>query len=237
MQSVFIFDIDDTMYDQQSAFGKAIHSLDIPNNKILDISHLYQLMKEYGDETFSLGFDKTKLKQMHIYRIKRSLLDYDVEITDAQAIKFQMNFDKYQDEIQLFPTMDNLLDVLVKKNQILGIITNGTYRDQSKKIEQLNLEKWFPRNNIVISEELGISKPNKDIFQYFERKISLPSKIENFYYIGDNYLNDIVGPKTVGWNTIWVNYRNYQKPKACLADYIVETPDELSTIISKIIFN
>lgn len=66
IQSVFIFDIDDTMYDQQSAFSKAIHSLDIPNDKILDISHLYQLMKEYGDETLSLGFDKTKLKQMHI---------------------------------------------------------------------------------------------------------------------------------------------------------------------------
>ncbi|MDN6345341.1 MAG: hypothetical protein L0J87_11275, partial [Tetragenococcus koreensis] len=76
MKNVFVFDIDDTLYDQLHAFKRAIKNLQISSQNDLDISSLYQLMKKYGDETFSsTGFDQAKLRSMQIFRIKRALQD------------------------------------------------------------------------------------------------------------------------------------------------------------------
>jgi putative hydrolase of the HAD superfamily len=179
-------------------------------------------MKEYGDEAFSEGFDKKKLKAMQISRIQRALQDYNIQITEEQAIQFQLDFEDYQNEIQLFPKMEELLDLLVNEQQIIGIITNGTIKKQSKKITMLNLDKWFPQNRMFISEKVGISKPEKFIFEQFEKKL--------------DYQNDIVGPKSVGWHTIWVNYRGYREEKESLSDYIVHSPDELLSVVQRLVY-
>lgn len=236
MKNVFVFDIDDTLYDQLHAFKRAIKNLQISSQNDLDISSLYQLMNKYGDETFSsTGFDQAKLRSMQIFRIKRALQDYGVKITNEQALNFQLDFEKYQNDIELFPKMEELLNLLVAKEQVLGIITNGTVDKQLKKVKALKLGKWVPKNNILISEAAGVSKPEKAIFKCFENKLFLPLEKQNVFYVGDNYLNDIIGPKSVGWNTIWANYREYNKPIECVADYIVQAPKSLYTTITKLI--
>ncbi|GAA3012775.1 HAD family hydrolase [Tetragenococcus solitarius] len=235
MKRVFVFDIDDTLYDQLRAFKRAVENLQIGNQKALDIPSLYQLMKKYGDETFSsTGFDKEKLREMHVFRIKRTLQEYGIKINSKQAMQFQLDFEEYQNDIELFPRMEELLDLLVAEKQVVGVITNGTIDKQVKKIKALKLHKWIPKNNILISESIGVSKPKKSIFKCFEKALSLSSKNE-IYYIGDNYLNDVLGPKAVGWNTIWVNYREHNKPIGCKADYIVQDPKSLYGLIAKLI--
>jgi len=234
MENIFVFDIDDTLYDQLHAFRRSIENLRISDKNGLDISVLYQLMKKYGDETFSsTGFNQTELRKMQVFRIERSLQDYDIYISDNQALKFQLDFEKYQNDIELFPKMKELLNLLTKKNQTIGIITNGTIDRQSKKIKKLDLENWVPKNNILISEEVGISKPEKCIFKCFEDRLSLT--LENkIYHIGDNYFNNIVGAKTVDWDTIWVNYRKYSIPNECVADYIVEDTESLYVTVKNL---
>lgn len=236
MENMFVFDIDDTLYDQLHAFERAINNLNI-NNKHLDILRLYHLMKEYGDESFSsTGFDQKKLERMQIFRIQRALWDYDIEITNKQALEFQMSFENYQNDIKLFPKIEELLNLLITKKQTLGVITNGTLKRQRKKIKALQLEKWISQDHILISEEAGVSKPEKSIFEIFENKITSSFKKENIFYIGDNYINDILGAKSVGWQTIWVNYRNYDKPKECVADYTAQTTVDLYYIITELLY-
>ncbi|GEQ38492.1 MAG: HAD family hydrolase [Tetragenococcus koreensis] len=237
MEDIFVFDIDDTLYDQLHAFERAINNQKINNNKDLDISKLYYLMKKYGDETFSsTGFDQQRLEKMQIFRIQRALQDYNIEITDKQALNFQTVFENYQNDIELFPKMEKLLNLLIAKGNTLGIITNGTLKRQSKKIKMLNLEKWIPWNNILISEEVGVSKPEKLIFKKFEERLSISPMKQNIIYIGDNYLNDISGAKSAGWQTVWVNYRNYDIPKECETDYMVQKPEDLFYITIDLLY-
>lgn len=237
MEDIFVFDIDDTLYDQLHAFERAINNQKINNSKDLDISKLYYLMKKYGDETFSsTGFDQQRLEKMQIFRIQRALQDYNIEITDEQALNFQTDFENYQNDIELFPKIEELLNLLIAKGNSLGIITNGTLKRQSKKIKMLNLEKWFPWNNILISEEVGVSKPEKLIFKKFEERLSISPMKQNIIYIGDNYLNDISGAKSAGWQTVWVNYRNYDIPKECEADYMVQKPEDLFYIAIDLLY-
>lgn len=234
MTKLFIFDIDDTLYDQQEAFEKAVAKIEIDARKKIDTVKLYQLMKVYGDETFSIGFELEKLRTMQVDRIQRALRDFDVKISDQTALNFQLNFEKYQTNIQFFPMMTELFDYLKVRQQKLGIITNGTLYKQKQKVDKLKLNKWIPEDLIVISETVGISKPERAIFEFFEQKLPWITK-EDIYYIGDDYLNDVVGPKSVGWQSIWVNYRSYSIPDVCLADYVVSSPVKLYATIQNIV--
>lgn len=235
MKKAFVFDVDDTIYDQQNAFKRAFDKQFSAYNDVVDDVDLYKLMKEYGDESFaSTGFDSGKLRRMQIHRIKRALEDYDIKITDKQALRFQLDFENFQNDISLFPFMKSIFDELTRAGVPLGIITNGTIKKQSKKIEQLGLNNWFPEENIIISEEIGVSKPKRKIFENFEETLKLPS--EEIFYIGDNFLNDIVGPKSLGWKTIWVNYRSQRLiDKSIVPDYSVFSPVELYKTIMELI--
>ena len=53
------------------------------------------------------------------------------------------------------------------KNQglFLGIVSNGRESVQQKKIDKLGIREHFGPKMILISESVGVKKPNKAIFQ------------------------------------------------------------------------
>ena len=227
---LFVFDIDDTLYDQQAAFIRAVQSIDIAKEHV-DFVDLYKLIKIYGDESFSQGFNQNSLQKMQVYRIKRALKDYEIQISDKKALKFQEAFESYQNEIELFDGITDIFDFLVDNKQQIGIITNGTIVRQSRKIARLGLHNWISDCRILISEEVGISKPQRAIFSFFENTLEDILTKDKIIYIGDNYENDMIGAKSVNWKTIWTNYRNYPIDESNAADFIVQTPKELFQVI------
>ena len=56
---------------------------------------------------------------------------------------------------------------------------------------------------------MGISKPNKAIFTALEKKLMRQTK--EYYYIGDNYDNDVVGAFNMGWQPIWLNHKQEKR--------------------------
>ena len=72
---------------------------------------------------------------------------------------------------------------------------------QNRKIDALDIRKYF--EIIIISEDVGMKKPDKNIFirTCNELKI-MPSEA---IYVGDNYEIDIVGAINAGLKAIWLN--------------------------------
>lgn len=236
MIKAFVFDIDDTIYDQQKAFRRAFERQF--NNLIdeIDTVNLYRLVRAFGDETFSTGYDKTNLRKTQVHRIKRALWEYEIAISEVEALGFQEHFERYQEDIDLFSEIPQLFESLVANEMGLGIITNGTNKRQSKKIEHLGLEKWIPAEHMLISQEVGIAKPSKDIFRQMEFKLSLSAS--DIIYIGDNYQNDIVGAKSAGWQAVWANYRGFVMTDVGLnPEYTVSSPEELAVVIRGLVKN
>lgn len=228
-----IFDIDDTLYDQQKAFNQAL-DVCLPTyvNKV-DYVNLFRTMRDYGDESFSLGYELSNLRKMQIYRIKRALGDYRIDVSDDLAIKFQLTFEGYQEEIELFTEMPSIFEKIRAKGLAIGLITNGTARRQSQKIEKLGLKEWMPGNHMLISEEVGIAKPQSGIFELMAHDLSIANS--ELLYVGDNYTNDIIGGKLAGWQTIWVNYHQSTKPIGVIeADYTVRSPKELADLLERV---
>ena len=62
------------------------------------------------------------------------------------------------------------------------------------------MEKYITRT--IVSEEIGVNKPNIKLFDYAIRETGATSP---YLMIGDNGRTDIYGAMKAGWYAIWMN--------------------------------
>lgn len=108
----------------------------------------------------------------------------------------------------LFPHAHETLTYLADK-YTLHLISNG-FKDSSQlKISGCNLGGYF--QNIIISEDVGVNKPDSQIFKH---AIELAGgTIEESVMIGDSIEADIRGAMGVGMDAIYFNPFGLDKPE------------------------
>lgn len=232
MQAIF-FDVDDTLYDQlrpfKQAFEKHFDFNDVP------LEPLYTTSRKLSDEVFHLVENgQMDIQEMHVYRIKQALAYFDKDISYKEAVMFQKDYENFQEAITPFPDVIDLLELCCQNKVAMGIITNGPLVHQKRKIEQLGIINWIPIENIIISSEVNVAKPDTRIFRLAESKVQ--STNEQIYYVGDSFKNDIIGAKKAGWKTIWYNHRHHKKlPNTVNSDYTITSKNKLFEISRKIV--
>lgn len=221
MIQAVVFDVDDTIYDQQEPFRRSIHQL-FPLVIEEDMAPLYIRFRHHSDTTFEKTITgEWTLAYMRCFRIKASLSDLDYpDITDEAALAFQQVYEQALDEIVMHPEVERTLDYLKVQNIPLGLITNGPTDHQYKKIKQLNLEKWVPSERIIISQAAGYQKPDPRIFELAENLFNFEPTTT--LYVGDSFENDVVGAKSRDWHALWFNHRERQLPTDAQALHDVE---------------
>ena len=105
---------------------------------------------------------------------------------------------------QQAPLMDGVMELLGGLNGRfhLGIITNGLADVQHPRLEKSGLKPYF--SPIIISQEIGVSKPNPGIFDAAFAQMNQPAKSE-VLIIGDSLSSDIIGGINYGIDTCWFN--------------------------------
>jgi len=98
------------------------------------------------------------------------------------------------------PNTINILNT-IKKHVDIAIITNGSTQRQKAKIMNTNLNSCF--DIIIISEEVGISKPDKRIFELALNKLNVQP--EAALFVGDDLEKDIGGCQNANIKGIWFN--------------------------------
>ena len=93
----------------------------------------------------------------------------------------------------------------------VGIITNGAHDEhtdsQLSKVRHLGLSERI--QSLTISGEIGVRKPNLEIFKLAcERADVLPKEA---VYIGDTIQNDIVGANRAGMTSIFINRKSEER--------------------------
>lgn len=82
-----------------------------------------------------------------------------------------------------------------------GILTNGFLETQKLKCDQFGF--WDSARKVVISEEVGVMKPDRRIFDHMRGEIPA----EKVLYVGDSLHSDIRDGAAAGWRTAW-----YRRP-------------------------
>ena len=225
-----IFDVDDTLYEQIVPFENAYRSL---FDMDIDMEEFYLLSRYYSDIKFEASRNgEMTMDEYHIYRIQEAAKDLGVFLTDEQALNMQKEYKKNQQKLQMSNITISILELAKENNAKLGIITNGPSEHQWSKVKALGVERWIDKENIIVSGDYSINKPDVRIFEIMQEKLQLPNDF--LYYIGDSIENDIVGANNAGWKSIWINRYKQKSSKEVDIYKIAENNNELFEIIEKI---
>ena len=135
-----------------------------------------------------------------------------------------------EDEIPFEDALDTL-ESLKEQGYKLGIIANQS-AGTAQRLENWGLLKYF--DVVSASAELGVSKPNKLIFEKAIELAGVPAY--NAVMVGDRLDNDIIPAKAMGMKTVWIRkglsiYQNIEFGKN-IADWVVDTLSDLKAIFS-----
>ena len=117
---------------------------------------------------------------------------------DVMADDFVAGFAAFGD---LYPESRGVLDELAAVAS-LALITNGLSEVQRPRIDRLGIEKYF--DAIVISAEVGVTKPGPRIFDLAFDRLGNPPK-GTAVMVGDSLSSDIRGGADYGIATCWYN--------------------------------
>lgn len=233
-----LFDIDDTLYDQVVPFEKALKKI-FPGLTGVSSEDLFQRRSYHGEISFRkvLNQEMTQ-EEMYRYRVQKPLAEFGVTVSDEEAMAFQEAYEQSQRELELSETMEQLLNRCQESGVLLGIITNGPAKHQRHKADILGMNRWIPAEYTIVSGEVGIVKPDLRIFRLAEERMNLSG--HEIWYVGDSFPNDMLGARTAGWRTIWLNRRRKALPKTeeeggWQPDYEIHTDEELQAVMDKIL--
>lgn len=197
------FDIDNTLLDDRHAVKQACSAIHKKfGDKIeIHIDNFLKIWNEAIEEYIELylegkiTFQEQRMKRVaKVFELDESQMSHEV----ADKI-FQVYLQEYENNWRLFPDVKLCLEEL--KNETLGIISNGDFDQQSQKLKNLDIWKYF--KTVVISSKVGRSKPDSRIFEFACDSIS--SKPENCIYVGDKLEEDARACEKIGMIGIWLN--------------------------------
>ena len=199
------FDLDRTLWDFDAAAEVAferiyeqyhLKDLGIPSaHEFHEVYHplnerLWELYRE--DKITKDDLNRTRfLKPLEHYDI------HDIELADHLSMDYVYWSPRI---VRLVPGTMELLDYLKPKYH-LHLITNGFQEVQDTKLSLSGLKPYF--ETLTVSEEVGVKKPNPEIFHYALQKAH--AKAEESIVIGDEMAVDIDGARAAGIDQIFFN--------------------------------
>ena len=101
---------------------------------------------------------------------------------------------------RLFDGVEETLAELKKRGYRLAVLSNWDSRLRLL-LHRLELDRYF--EDFIISVEVGVEKPNPEIFRFAERQLGLSAG--EIIHIGDSEHHDADGAAAVGWPVILVD--------------------------------
>lgn len=117
-------------------------------------------------------------------------------------------------------------------NVKMGIITNGFLTMQPLRLTHTKTEKFF--EFMLTSEEVGIPKPQKGIFEAALEKMQTFGFIDRsqVLMVGDGLYSDIAGGINAGIDTCWFNPKGDENPSGFKPTYEIQHLSELIKLIA-----
>jgi HAD hydrolase, TIGR02254 family len=166
--------------------------------------------------------DKDKLK---VLRFEKIIEEFGLEYDSIEVSKLYLK--KLGEGVFPFEATEKLCEYLHSKYKV-GVITNGIKEVQHSRIKNSTIAKYIDK--IVISEEVGVNKPDKRIFECAMEYFGISDK-KSAIMIGDSLEADIKGAQNAGIDTCWVNFKNIVNDTGSVPKYEVKKLEELFEIL------
>ncbi|MCC2337348.1 HAD family hydrolase [Bacillus tropicus] len=207
---MIFFDVDGTLLDYEAAERNGIidffqvYSTIFSGNELEATQVWHELSEEYFNKFLSKELSFQEQQGMRMYQLFKT---YGVNVSPEESQhRFNQYIELYKKNWALFEDVLYTLQTLQQRGHSLGIMSNGDYEQQIEKLTALNILQYF--KYIFTSSELGISKPDPEIFHKAVLQLNLEMK--DCYYIGDRLETDAISSTAAGMQGIWLNRDNSQ---------------------------
>ena len=199
------FDLDRTLWDFETNAYKTLSELyeehALRKKGISDVDVFIDNYKMHNERLWELYRDgKVEKDVLRSRRFKLTLQDFGIDDDCLASELGDQYIQKCPLKTHVFPFTYEVLDYLKDKYH-LHIITNGFEEVQYVKLEQSKLLHYFEQ--VVTSEQVGVKKPNPEIFRY--ALVKAFCKPDESMMIGDDLPVDILGAKAMGMHQVYFN--------------------------------
>lgn len=123
-----------------------------------------------------------------------------------------------------FRNVQKVLETLHHMGIKLGLISNGKRQFQRENLNALGIADYF--DTILISEEVGLRKPDPQIFQMGLDNLSISA--EESIFVGDHPENDIMAARDAGMLGLWKRDEYWMEAEA---DFTINDLYEIVAIV------
>ena len=197
------FDLDDCLFDSTGLSErarvkgiKAMISLGLKIDYEKAKTLIQEIVIEYGSNS-SKHYDYFLRRLNEIENVSISLNDQYKYIAAAVMAYHKEKIDS----IRLYEDVQYCLVNLKERGIKTVIISDGIPIKQYEKILRLGIDKFS--DYIIISDEIGIRKPNPKLFDYFLNKYNI--KPNEMIYVGDNIFKDIKPANINGVLSVYIH--------------------------------
>jgi putative hydrolase of the HAD superfamily len=207
------FDLDHTIWDFDKNAQETLNELYIQHElDVLGCGTVEEFVSRYTENNHELWrqyhLGSITKETLRSERFNRTFLQLGI---DPEKVPHQFE----DDYVRITPTKKNLFAgtekvlTYLQQKYTLHIISNGFKESTLMKMSVCDLNPYF--SNVIISEDVGVNKPDKRIFEYALEKASA-SKEESIM-IGDSLEADVRGALDFGMKAIYFNPLKAVKPE------------------------
>lgn len=214
--NLILLDLDDTIFDFQAGNRNAVNELAAELG--LSSPTIFDEYQEHNHACWA-ALERGEMTQeiLHVERFRRFLAakgrdddpktvaDRFAELLGRQAIPM--------------PGAEEMLSAIAARLPIVAL-TNGITVIQKARLARSPLSKYFTR--VVISQEVGASKPDPRIFEIALDGASPADAL----MIGDSLASDIRGAANAGVDSCWFNPKGKAIPEGVTPTYEAQTLGE-----------
>jgi 5'-nucleotidase len=222
-----LFDIDDTLLDFGYAARKAFTSM-LAHLEIAEESHYYESYQVCNHAAWAaLEAGKINAEQLRRQRFADFQEAVGLVGTLDPAAMNALFLEHVIWHTLPVPGAAELLAHLQSRVG-MGVITNGLREVQRPRIQKAGMEPYF--SAIVVSDEIGLAKPDPLFFAYAHEAIGLPPK-EQVLVVGDSLVSDIRGGMDYGFAACWFNPGRKPNPTGTAMTYEVDGLEQVSALL------
>lgn len=225
---ILLFDADRTLFDFDASEKLAFFET-APKYGVTPTEENFELYKKINNQNWeALEKGLFKKEEIVVRRFAQFLQAINVE---ANAEKMNEDYlDALSKKSILFDDALPLLKDLKSAGKRIYIITNGVTKVQMGRLKDSPILPYL--DEVFISEQMNVSKPQKLFFDLVAQKIPNYSH-QKAIVIGDSLSSDIQGANNAGLDCIWLNLDNAQNNKGLNITFTAKSLAEIKDYLLK----
>ena len=202
MHHNFLFDLDQTLLDFHASEYKAL-GIVLRSNGMPYSDDIYRAFKEHNKSLW-LELEKGNITRTELFTTR---FENIIRLCGGNPFDFDLlkiNGDFIQKMSENGVLMEGALEFIRKVKETIPeariyIASNGATINAKGRIASTGLDKYI--DNLFISEDMGVTKPDAEFFNICLEKIGEPRS--TCIMIGDSISSDMLGAKNASLDSVW----------------------------------